>query len=233
LSEIPQTDQTPACIDEIALEAELARAKKAEKKDKLLSWVNQPVTLWCLSTIAIGALGFAYTNYSSCKRAQSGALERINSDGEEIAMRIARAKGVSRQFIETYNTSMSSDSLRKLVQTLASSLTPESTYYLQQFRQRTPMEIGRDVIKIAERWHSTTGVQNQEFLSLAGISLVHDKAEEALDSPDPKALEKFASDMPKWNEVIQDFHWNFRPTFATSTCIRQSVWPSADMIATN
>ena len=64
------SDAGPA-LDEPALEAELRAAEQnaeaAERGRRNWSWVNRPITLWLLSTVAVGILTFTYSQYQALR----------------------------------------------------------------------------------------------------------------------------------------------------------------------
>jgi len=65
----PDDPTRPAmAMDEQALEAELKAAEiEARTHRWSWGWVNKPITLWALSTIAVGVLSFTYTQFSTCR----------------------------------------------------------------------------------------------------------------------------------------------------------------------
>jgi hypothetical protein len=47
-----------------ALESELEAALERESHRRHWEWINTPIAIWILTTIAAGIVGYLYTNYS-------------------------------------------------------------------------------------------------------------------------------------------------------------------------
>src|SRR5215216_3104205 len=91
-------DAGPA-LDEPTLEAELRAAEQqvvaAERGRRNWSWVNRPITLWLLSTVAVGILTFTYSQYSACRASLAADSSRFARVSEELAARVAGIYGLT------------------------------------------------------------------------------------------------------------------------------------------
>ena len=59
------------------------------------SWVNRPITLWLLSTVAVGVLSFTYSQYSACRASFAINSSRFARLSEELVFRVGGIYGVT------------------------------------------------------------------------------------------------------------------------------------------
>src|SRR5215204_2059439 len=92
------SDAGPA-LDEPALETELHAAEQkaaaADRGRRNWSWVNRPITLWLLSTIAVGFLTFTYSQYSACRASLAVDSSRFARLSDELAFRVGGIYGLT------------------------------------------------------------------------------------------------------------------------------------------
>jgi hypothetical protein len=86
------TSDAGPSFDEPALEAELRAADQkveaAARGQRRWSWVNRPITLWLLSTVAVGILTFTYSQYSACRASLATDSSRFARLSEELVLRV-------------------------------------------------------------------------------------------------------------------------------------------------
>jgi hypothetical protein len=138
----PNDPTRPAMpMDEQALDAELRVAEiEARAHRWSWGWVNRPITLWVLSTIAVGVLSFTYTQFSSCR-------ERVDTDSaryfrlvEELSFRSGAIYGTA----HGADTSMAA---------VISVLDPGQTFLFREFKDRLPNELVAEARQLLRKWH--------------------------------------------------------------------------------
>ena len=131
-------------LDEPALEAELRAAEQeaeaAARGRRNWSWVNRPITLWLLSTVAVGILTFTYSQYSACRASLATDSSRFARLSEELAARVAGIYGLT---------------LVNNVQTgsYLLFLDPDRHYLFSEFKGRLPNELVAEVKYLLRKWH--------------------------------------------------------------------------------
>jgi hypothetical protein len=142
-------DAGPA-LDEPALEAELhaaeQKAQAAVRGQRNWSWVNRPITLWLLSTVAVGILTFTYSQYSACRASLAIDSSRFARLSEELVFRVGGIYGVT-----LANNAQASYYL--LV------LDPERHYLFTEFKGRVPNELVAEVKQLLRKWHPSNVAQ--------------------------------------------------------------------------
>lgn len=84
-------------MDGQALDAELQAAEiEARARRWSWGWVNRPITLWALSTIAVGVLSFTYTQFSTCRARVDTDSARYMRLVEELSFRSGAIYGIAR-----------------------------------------------------------------------------------------------------------------------------------------
>jgi hypothetical protein len=135
-------DAGPA-LDEPALEAELEAAEQqaeaADRGRRNWSWLNRPITLWLLSTVAVGILTFTYGQYSACRASLAIDTSRFARLSEELVFRVGGIYGVT-----LANNVQASTYL--LV------LDPDRHYLFSEFKGREPSELVAEVKQLLRKW---------------------------------------------------------------------------------
>ena len=172
-SGFPTTDTQPGipadagpALDEPALEAELQAAEqKAEAADRgrrNWSWVNRPITLWLLSTVAVGVLTFTYSQYSACRASLAIDSSRFARLSEELVFRVGGMYGV------TLNDNAPAEAYLLL-------LDPDRHFLFSEFKGRLPNELVAEVKQLLRKWHPS-GVAEVAAADRRGGSYPNDKA---------------------------------------------------------
>jgi hypothetical protein len=76
-----------------SVKEELAGGASAPRAPTLLDRLNQPITLWFLSSIVLGAISFAYAHWEGARAAAMTRQAEITKLDVEISGRIRRAAG--------------------------------------------------------------------------------------------------------------------------------------------
>lgn len=136
-------DAGPA-LDEPALEAELRAAEQkaaaADRGRRNWSWVNRPITLWLLSTVAVGILTFTYSQYSACRASFAIDSSRFARLSEELVFRVGGIYGITL-------TDNAQASAYLLV------LDPDRHFLFTEFKGRLPNELVAEVKQLLRKWH--------------------------------------------------------------------------------
>jgi len=142
-------DAGPA-LDEPALEAELhaaeQQAEAAARGRRNWSWVNRPITLWLLSTVAVGILSFSYGQYSACRSNFAIDSSRFARLSQELAMRVAGIYGLT--LVDNVQASS-----YLLV------LDPDRHFLFTEFKGRLPNELAAEVKQLLGKWHPSDAVE--------------------------------------------------------------------------
>ncbi|WP_428672385.1 hypothetical protein [Reyranella sp.] len=129
-------------MDEQALEAELQAAEiEARARRWNWGWVNRPITLWALSTIAVGVLSFTYTQFSTCRARVDTDSARYMRLVEELSFRSGAIYGIAR--------GADTD-----IAAVLSVLDPAQTYLFAEFKDRLPNELVAEARQLLRKWHS-------------------------------------------------------------------------------
>ena len=143
------SDAGPA-VDEHALEAELHAAEQnaeaAARGRRNWSWVNRPITLWLLSTVAVGVLSFTYAQYSACRSSLAIDSSRFARLSEELVFRVGGIYGVT-----LANNVQASTYL--LV------LDPDRHFLFSEFKGRVPNELAAEVKQLLRKWHPSAAAE--------------------------------------------------------------------------
>ena len=136
-------DAGPA-LDEPALEAELHAAEQkaaaADRGRRNWGWVNRPITLWLLSTVAVGILTFTYSQYSACRASLATDSSRFARLSEELVFRVGGIYGVTL-------AKNAQASYYLLV------LDPDRHFLFSEFKGRVPNELVAEVKQLLRKWH--------------------------------------------------------------------------------
>ena len=136
-------DAGPA-LDEPALEAELRSAEleadAAARGRRNWSWVNRPITLWLLSTVAVGILTFTYSQYSACRASLAIDSSRFARLSEELVFRVGGIYGV------TLANNVQAGSYLLV-------LDPDRHFLFSEFKGRVPNELVAEVKHLLRKWH--------------------------------------------------------------------------------
>ncbi len=137
------SDAGPA-LDEPALEAELhaaeQQAEAVARGQRNWSWINRPITLWLLSTVAVGILTFTYSQYSACRAGLTIDSSRFARLSEELVFRVGSIHGVTL----ANNAPVSS---------YLFVLDPDRHYLFSEFKGRVPNELVAEVKHLLRKWH--------------------------------------------------------------------------------
>jgi hypothetical protein len=211
---MPNGEEEPArlisALNEEDLEAELTEANTPVRKWNL-AWVNKPITLWILTTCAVGLLGFIYTNYDTCLKEKSADTELIRSNNEEIISRIVGARQSADNFVKSFKTSKEYWQTVQAVETLTTSLEPANSYRNSKYKDIWADEIANQVITIENAWNYETGIARKDYLIVAGIRHVHERGVEFLHPTGyytQNMREEFLNYLPEWREILQQFRWD-------------------------
>jgi hypothetical protein len=165
------SDAGPA-LDEPALEAELHAAEQkagaAARGRRNWSWVNRPITLWLLSTVAVGVLTFTYSQYSACRSSLAIDSSRFARLSEELVFRVGGIYGVTL----TNNVQASSYLLV---------LDPDRHFLFTEFKGRVPNELVAEVKQLLRKWHPSDAAE----IAAADRRAVSDPKSKAVPSTVP------------------------------------------------
>ena len=135
----PALPATP--MDEEALEAELRTAEsEARTRRWNWGWINKPITLWALSTIAVGVLSFTYTQFSTCQA-------RVDTDS---ARYIRLVEELSFRSGAIYAAARGADTN---IEAFISVLDPGRTFLFTEFKDRLPNELVAEARQLLRKWH--------------------------------------------------------------------------------
>jgi hypothetical protein len=131
-------------LDEPALEAELhaaeQKAEAAARGQRRWSWLNRPITLWLLSTVAVGVLTFTYSQYSACRASLALDSARFARLAEELVFRVGGIYGV------TLTDNGQAGSYLVV-------LDPDRHFLFTEFKGRVPNELVAEVKQLLRKWH--------------------------------------------------------------------------------
>jgi hypothetical protein len=139
-------------LDEHALEAELEAAEQeaaaAGRAWRNWSWVNRPITLWLLSTVAVGILSFAYAQYSACRSSFATDSSRFARLSKELVLRIG---GV-------YGAAISDNATAGFYLFV---LDPDRQFLFTEFKGRLPNELAAEVKQLLGKWHPSDAAESK------------------------------------------------------------------------
>jgi hypothetical protein len=72
---------------EADLENEIARQEQLQQKKWDFGWINRPFTLWFMTFIVLGIVGFLYKNYDSCTASMNADSDILRKISIEIKYR--------------------------------------------------------------------------------------------------------------------------------------------------
>jgi hypothetical protein len=137
-------------LDEHALEAELhaaeQRAEATARGQRNWSWVNRPITLWLLSTVAVGVLTFTYGQYAACRSSLAIDSSRFARLSEELVFRIGGIYGAA-----LVDNAQASNYLL--------TLDPDRHFLFSEFKGRVPNELVAEVKQLLRKWHPSDAAQ--------------------------------------------------------------------------
>jgi hypothetical protein len=125
-------------MDESSLEAELQKAERSARFR--WDWVNKPITLWALSTIAVGLISFSYTHLNTCLTSLEADNSRFNHLLDELGRRIGTAYSVAR------SGPLTSPSV------FVETLDPDRHYQFSEFKGRLPSDIVNEEVQLLRKW---------------------------------------------------------------------------------
>ena len=143
------SDAGPA-LDEPALEAELhaaeQKAEAAARGRRNWSWVNRPITLWLLSTVAVGILTFTYSQYSACRASLATDSSRFARLSEELVFRVGGLYGLT--LVDNVQAG-----------TYLFILDPDRHFLFTEFKGRLPNELVAEVKQLLGKWHPSDAAE--------------------------------------------------------------------------
>jgi hypothetical protein len=151
----PQDSQTGIASDagpalhEHALEAELQaadhKAEAAARGWRNWSWVDRPITLWLLSTVAVGVLSFTYSNYSACRASLEIDSSRFARLSQELVLRVGGIYGLT--LVDNVQAS-----------SFLLVLDPDRHFLFTEFKGRLPNELAAEVQQLLRKWQPSAAV---------------------------------------------------------------------------
>jgi hypothetical protein len=136
-------DAGPA-LDEHALEAELHAAEQkaavAARGQRHWGWVNRPITLWLLSTVAVGVLTFTYSQYSACRASLAVDSSRFARLSQELVLRVGGIYGLT--LVDNVQAG-----------TYLLILDPDRHFLFTEFKGRLPNELVAEARQLLRKWH--------------------------------------------------------------------------------
>ncbi|SEP21767.1 hypothetical protein SAMN02990966_04428 [Rhodospirillales bacterium URHD0017] len=124
--------------------------------------MNRPITLWLLSTVAVGILTFTYGQYSACRASLAVDSSRFARLSEELVFRVGGIYGLT-----LVNNVQASSYL--LV------LDPDRHFLFSEFKGRVPNELVAEVKQLLRKWHPS-GVAEITAADRRGVSNPESKA---------------------------------------------------------
>jgi hypothetical protein len=188
MNELPISERpaaTRASLDEQALDAELVKAEmqavavsaKANRWRRL-RWVNQPITIWLLTTCAVGFLGFTYSNYSSCRTRLDADDSTFIHSMRELSFRSGVLEGLGRGLGEESgvvpsvppailsqqgNQHVPQPNPKARLSGLMQALDPNQTYQFKDFKGVFSDEIAASASDLVRKWHPTEARRAEDF----------------------------------------------------------------------
>ena len=108
--------------------------------------MNRPITLWLLSTVAVGILTFTYSQYSACRASFAIDSSRFARLSEELTFRVGGISGLT---------------LMNNVQAGAYLLVldPDRHFLFTEFKGRLPNELVAEVKQLLRKWHPSDAAE--------------------------------------------------------------------------
>ena len=132
-----------ASLDEHALETELQAAEReaaaAGRGWRSWTWINRPITIWILSTVAVGVLSFTYTQFSTCHSSLETDSSRFARLMKELNFRVGAVYGVAQ----------AGPSAKAFLIVLD----PDQQFLFTEFRNRLPNELVAEARQLLRKWH--------------------------------------------------------------------------------
>jgi hypothetical protein len=211
-------DRLPIGNDATSLEPELEAALERESHRRHWEWINTPIAIWILTTIAAGTVGYLYTNYSVCRTAQS-------ADDNTISRIVLEATARSDHVLKLYkdNKYIVDDNL---VSQLKDYLTTDKGYALREFKEKSVLELGVDADVIRKKWHLrhddpvVTIVINEVLSSLEGVYTEVNGSFYGY-KPDKKLIKDALVQLDVCDECGEDLSDYITP----SVCVNKALWP--------
>ncbi|MGE5538543.1 MAG: hypothetical protein ACM30I_07980 [Gemmatimonas sp.] len=152
-------------FDEEAFERDLlfaeAHARAIHTREERFgrwAWINKPITIWILTTVAVGLLSFCYTNYSSCRTSLQTDNDRLDRLEAELTYRAGVLVGVVSSYASSTKEGTEDDTAEERIAerstTLAVSMDPSVSYHFEEFRGKFPDEIAYEAGRIVSRWYA-------------------------------------------------------------------------------
>jgi hypothetical protein len=116
---------------------------RGEGRAKRWEWLDRPVTLWALTTIAVGLMGFLYSNYSACRVAQS-------ADEDKLMRLVYEMAGRGQRIIDVWPADKDSQNYRE--EMLRKAVDPDQTYVFIEFKSKLPMELRFEAQRLMAKW---------------------------------------------------------------------------------
>lgn len=115
-------------------------------------WLNKPISIWLLTSIAAGLIGYLYTNYSSCRASQ-------NADNELLS-RLAYELNGRRTIIDNAWLRSEGDAEKKRTY-VAERLNVDRYYVFVELKNQSTEALGHEAQRILEKW----SIWNESILS--------------------------------------------------------------------
>jgi hypothetical protein len=143
------SDAGPA-LSEHALDAELQaadhKAEAAARGWRNWSWLDRPITLWLLSTVAVGVLSFTYSNYSACRASLEIDSSRFARLSQELVLRVGGIYGLT--LVDNVQAS-----------SFLLFLDPDRHFLFTEFKGRLPNELAAEVQQLLRKWQPSAAAE--------------------------------------------------------------------------
>jgi hypothetical protein len=140
-------------LDELLVENE-----KATTSPWNWEWLNRPITLWLLSTFAVGLIAFSFSNYSACRSAQYADNERLVRLIGEIRFRADNLDRIAGAPPEGGPWVVTASSLAAI----HDAFDPNVNFALVEFKGMWPYQLSFELARLLRKWNVPFGVDEEK-----------------------------------------------------------------------
>jgi hypothetical protein len=202
--------------DVSSLELPLEAALEKESRRWRWGWINTPIAIWTLTTIAAGTVGYLYTNYSVCRTGQFADDNMMNLIVTEAGVRTQRILKIVK-----HNKHIIDDSLISQLKEYLNN--NDKTYVFSEFKGKSVGELVTDADRIQKKWKiGKDGAINYYVLDpleelyseVTGHSLGY--------APDKETIGEDIEKLSIADEMTADVSEHY---IEPSVCVKKALWP--------
>lgn len=215
---------------EYKFDKEMQNSLRADRSIFKFSGLNQPISIWFLSTIAIGLMTFSYTNYSSCRINFDNDRERLSKIIVEANYRKDRIENMFPKKFKDEND----------LETAKRTIDPTNNFAISAFKGIYTIEIQSELANISKKWNLKDETWKGQKANFIPIDLVQKQVDAIYavefftrfygykpsgpNADENEIIQRYVNELKGQSGMTSDY-WK-AGWVSPPICIQRAIWPN-------